>query len=88
MGNLLKVRQSSFFRTKNIKSCAGLLKTLLFSAGRTNTGQLALFHRGAGLKRRFRVVDFGRLIWNLGAMVVYNEYDPNENFVFVIDLLF
>jgi large subunit ribosomal protein L2 len=75
----LKIRyQSEKIRVPVIQSVHGLLKTLHLSSGRTNTGQLNMFHRGGGLKRRYRFIDFKRVLWNLASLVLYHEYDPNR----------
>jgi large subunit ribosomal protein L2 len=60
------------------KSIIGLMLKNLPTNGRTNTGQLALYHRGGGLSLRYRLIDFKRSIWNMAAIVVYNEYDPKR----------
>jgi len=55
-----------------------LLKKILPISGRTNTGQLALYHRGGGISLRYRIVDFKHLIWKMASLVLYNEYDPKR----------
>lgn len=70
--------QKEYIRTPTAQPIQGLLKNIILSSGRTNTGQLALFHRGGGLSRRYRLVDFKRSLWNLASVVLYNEYDPNR----------
>jgi large subunit ribosomal protein L2 len=70
--------QSKCIRTPVSRPIEGLLKNIVLSSGRTNTGHLALFHRGGGLSRRYRLVDFKRSLWNLASVVLYNEYDPNR----------
>jgi large subunit ribosomal protein L2 len=57
-------------------------KSLLVSkksmAGRNNQGKITIRHRGGGVKRHYRLVDF-RFIGNEGAKVVAIEYDPNRS---------
>jgi large subunit ribosomal protein L2 len=48
-------------------------------AGRNNTGHISFFHRGGGVKKNFRLLDFKRLIWNIPAKVLRHEYDPFRN---------
>lgn len=78
MGILKIKQQKNFIRLPIVHPIGGLLKNIVSSAGRTNTGQLALYHRGGGLPRRYRLVDFRRNLWNLASVVLYNEYDPNR----------
>lgn len=47
-------------------------------AGRNNTGKITIRHRGGGVKRHLRLVDF-RLDNVAGAKIVAFEYDPNRS---------
>ena len=54
-------------------------KLLLFlkkKAGRGATGRITVRHRGGGVKRLYRIVDFGEEKLNVIAVVVAIEYDP------------
>jgi large subunit ribosomal protein L2 len=55
-----------------------LLRPLSKKAGRSNTGQIAIRHKGGGHKRRYRLIDFKRLKMGLSANVAAIEYDPNR----------
>ncbi|KKW33341.1 MAG: 50S ribosomal protein L2 [Candidatus Uhrbacteria bacterium GW2011_GWA2_53_10] len=46
-------------------------------AGRTG-GKITVRHRGGGVKRRIRLVDFKREIYNIPAKVMAIEYDPSR----------
>lgn len=53
-----------------------LLLTLKERAGRARTGRITVRHRGGGVKRRYRIVDFGQEKINIQAKVIALEYDP------------
>lgn len=48
-------------------------------AGRNNQGKITVRHQGSGAKRRYRLVDFSRELFDLAATVLTIEYDPNRN---------
>ena len=47
-------------------------------AGRNNAGRITIRHRGAGVKRLYRIVDFGQEKIDVEGKVVAVEYDPNR----------
>ena len=47
-------------------------------AGRNNQGRITVRHRGGGVRRRFRVVDFLRDKHGIPAKVAALCYDPNR----------
>lgn len=49
------------------------------SGGRNNQGKITVHHRGGGAKRRYRVIDFKREMFDKEAEVKTIEYDPNRN---------
>lgn len=49
------------------------------SAGRNNTGRITVRHRGGGVKRRIRIVDFKQNRFDLPATIIGIEYDPNRS---------
>jgi len=53
-----------------------LLLTLKQRAGRGRSGRITVRHRGGGVKRRYRIVDFGQEKINIPAKVIALEYDP------------
>lgn len=53
-----------------------LLLTLKERAGRGRSGRITVRHRGGGVKRRYRIVDFGQKKINIPAKVIALEYDP------------
>jgi len=53
-----------------------LLLTLKKRAGRGRSGRITVRHRGGGVKRLYRRVDFGQERINIKAKVIALEYDP------------
>ncbi|NLL82719.1 MAG: 50S ribosomal protein L2 [Lentisphaerae bacterium] len=47
-------------------------------AGRNNTGRITVRHRGGGVKRRYRIIDFRRDKIGIPARVAEIAYDPNR----------
>lgn len=56
-----------------------LLKTLPNFAGRNNTGQIVNRHRGGGVFKRYRRIDFKRVFLNIPFVILRTEYDPYRN---------
>jgi large subunit ribosomal protein L2 len=55
-----------------------LTEGLTKKGGRNNAGRITARRRGGGHKRRYRVVDFKRLKFDVPAKVQRLEYDPNR----------
>ena len=55
-----------------------LLLALKKRAGRGVTGRITVRHRGRGVKRLYRIVDFGQEKLGIPAKVIALEYDPNR----------
>ena len=47
--------------------------------GRNNQGKITVRHRGGGVKRKYRLVDFKRNKDGISAIVQSIEYDPNRS---------
>ena len=56
-----------------------LLKSLKKTAGRNNTGRITCRHKGGGVKRTYRIIDFKREKFGVPATVKTIEYDPNRS---------
>ena len=56
-----------------------LVVTLNKKAGRNNQGKITVRHRGGGVKRKYRLIDFKRIKDNIPAIVSSIEYDPNRS---------
>ncbi|MBI4239687.1 50S ribosomal protein L2 [Candidatus Uhrbacteria bacterium] len=48
-------------------------------AGRNNQGKITVRHRGGGVKRYYRIIDFKRKKFDIPAKVTAIEYDPNRS---------
>ncbi len=48
-------------------------------AGRNNQGKITVRHRGGGVKRYYRIIDFKRLRYDAPSQVIAIEYDPNRS---------
>ena len=55
-----------------------LLKTLKKRAGRGSNGRITVRHRGGGLKRIYRIIEFSEEKMDTPAKVIALEYDPNR----------
>ncbi len=64
--------------TVNKPKVKSLLRTKKSSGGRNNQGKITVRHRGSGVKRRGRVVDFKRDKFDVPARVDTIEYDPGR----------
>ena len=49
------------------------------TGGRRNAGDLTIWHRGGGHKRKLRIIDFKRDKAGIPATVASIEYDPNRS---------
>lgn len=66
---------SDLYKGKPLKS---LLKPKPSNGGRNNNGHITVRHRGGGVKRLYRIIDFKRLRDGIPAKVERIEYDPNR----------
>jgi large subunit ribosomal protein L2 len=75
-------------RNKSVLDFSGLSKvkpekSLLVSnhraKGRNNQGRITIRHKGGGHKRRYRLIDFKRNLFDIPGTVISIEYDPNRN---------
>ena len=55
-----------------------LLAPLKHTAGRNSYGHITVRHRGGGVKRQYRLIDFKRIKDDVPATVKAIEYDPNR----------
>ena len=55
-----------------------LLAPLKSTAGRNSYGHITVRHRGGGVKRQYRIIDFKRIKDDVPATVKTIEYDPNR----------
>lgn len=64
--------------TKGVAPEKKLLAPKKSTAGRNNSGTITVRHRGGGVKRRYRVIDFKRNKLDIPAKVQAISYDPNR----------
>ena len=55
-----------------------LLAPLNKSAGRNNSGSITVRHKGGGVKKKYRIIDFKRNKDGIPGKVATIEYDPNR----------
>ena len=56
-----------------------LTTTIKKNSGRNNQGVITVRHRGGGVKRKYRIIDFKRRKDGVTGMVTAIEYDPNRS---------
>lgn len=74
----------SLDRVEPLKS---LLSKKKKTHGRNNTGRITVRHRGGGVKRHYRNIDFKRDKREVPGRVEYVEYDPNRS-AFIARILY
>ena len=75
-------RQRSVLKSDEITKGAplkSLVVTKKKTDGRNNEGKITVRHRGGGVKRKYRLVDFKRIKDGITAIVSSIEYDPNRS---------
>jgi len=70
---------STFEEIDKVPPEKSLLTSLKSKAGRNNYGKITVRHRGGGVKRKYRIIDFKRDKDNMSATVLSIEYDPNRS---------
>ncbi len=64
--------------TKGVSPEKSLLTIKKSKAGRNNAGRITCRHRGGGVKRKYRIIDFKRNKVDVPALVTAISYDPNR----------
>ena len=75
-------RQRSVLKSDEITKTTpekSLVVTKKKTDGRNNEGKITVRHRGGGVKRKYRLVDFKRNKDGITAVVKSIEYDPNRS---------
>ncbi len=70
---------STFEEITRGKPEKSLVLPLKKRGGRNNQGRITVRHRGGGVKRRIRIIDFKRDKVGIPARVASIEYDPNRS---------
>lgn len=71
----------NYFNLKPIKRLTVVLRKV---NGRNVYGRITSYHRGGGVARRYRLIDFKRSLFNVPAFIRRFEYDPNRNSYIVL----
>jgi large subunit ribosomal protein L2 len=66
----------NYFDNKPIKKLIVMLRR---SDGRNNKGRITSYHRGGGVRKKFRLLDFSRSVLEIPGFIRRFEYDPNRN---------
>ena len=75
-------RQRSVLKSDEITKTTpekSLVVTKKKTDGRNNQGKITVRHRGGGVKRKYRLIDFERVKDGITAIVSSIEYDPNRS---------
>ena len=75
-------RQKSYLNNEEITKTTpekSLVVTKKKTNGRNNQGKITVRHRGGGVKRKYRLIDFKRIKDGITARVTSIEYDPNRS---------
>lgn len=56
-----------------------LLEPMKKKSGRNSYGRITVRHRGGGVRRKYRIIDFKRQKADMPATVLTLEYDPNRS---------
>ena len=75
-------RQRSVLKSDEITKTTpekSLVVTKKKTDGRNNKGKITVRHRGGGVKRKYRLIDFKRVKDGITAVVSSIEYDPNRS---------
>lgn len=62
----------------DVKPFAPLTVAKSNKGGRNNTGRITVRHKGGGVRRHYRIIDFKRNKMDVAGKVEYIEYDPNR----------
>lgn len=71
----LNLTQLKLSKTPKLKM---RIKGLKNPSGRNHTGKITVFHKGGGVKKKYRLIDFSRKT-NSSGVVLSLEHDPNRN---------
>ena len=70
---------STFEEIDKVAPEKSLLEPIKKTAGRNSYGRITVRHRGGGVKRKYRIIDFKRDKDGISAQVMSIEYDPNRS---------
>ena len=70
---------TDYSELSKVAPCKSLLEPLKKNSGRNSYGRITVRHRGGGVRRKYRVIDFKRNKLDMNATVLTIEYDPNRS---------
>src|SRR3989344_4771343 len=68
-----------FSNLSEVKPLKSKIKGFQRSVGRNNQGRITMRHKGGGVKRLYREVDFKQFKLDIPGKVFSIEYDPNRS---------
>ncbi|MCC5912591.1 MAG: 50S ribosomal protein L2 [Clostridiaceae bacterium] len=74
-----QMTSSTFEEITRVEPEKSLLETITKTGGRNAHGKITVRHRGGGVKRKYRIIDFKRNKDGIPAKVATIEYDPNRS---------
>ncbi len=74
-----KMTVTDFSGLSKVEPEKSLLTTLKKKSGRNSYGRITVRHRGGGVRRKYRIIDFKRDKFDIPAKVLTLEYDPNRS---------
>lgn len=54
------------------------------NSGRNNRGKITVYHKGGGNKKKYRIIDLNKFIWNIKGIIKKIEYDPNRTSIITL----
>ena len=70
---------TDFAQLSKVEPERSLLEPIKKNSGRNSYGRITVRHRGGGVRRKYRVIDFKRQKNDMPATVKSIEYDPNRS---------
>jgi len=70
---------TDFSQLSKVEPERSLLAPLKKNSGRNSYGRITVRHRGGGVRRKYRIIDFKRQKNDMPATVLTIEYDPNRS---------
>lgn len=61
-----------------------LLQRKKKNSGRNNRGKITVYHKGGGNKKKYRIIDLNKFIWNIKGIIKKIEYDPNRTSIITL----
>jgi large subunit ribosomal protein L2 len=74
--NAIRIDRSFLWKKKSVRL---LTNRYTNYAGRNNTGRVVSRTHGTRVRKRVRIIDHGRCVYNVPCIVARVEYDPNRS---------